>query len=397
MTAAGPAAPASVGAPAPGPDSGWTNSLAFRLFVLIWAALVVSHVAAFAVVHGVMQAGIGGHAAAPIDRVPRDGVPSLPPAPSDRPPLPTFPSLPPTPGLDPPEFEPGGLPMPLLMIDYGVRLLVIAAAGWWGSRWLARPMTRLVSASQTLGPALARGQSPPLLDEHQGTREVRAAATVFNAMASQIRQLFQARGLMIAAISHDLRTPLTRMRLRVETASIDGALRERCVADLQEMNGLIDTVLEVFRPVDPTAHLRRIDVAALAQAVVDDRTELGEPVEMSGDSAVALIDPADLRRVLGNLIDNALRYAGAAEVSVQRDGGTVRVAVRDRGPGIPASQLDAVLQPFVRLETSRHRGTGGVGLGLFIASQLTQRMGARLVLGPRTGGGLSAEILLETA
>lgn len=376
---------------------GWTQSLALRLLVLMWAALVLSHVAAYAVVHLLAIPG-------PPPGSTAHGPPSSPMPPPSRPPLPTFGSLPPTPGLGgPPANAPGGppgegLPLPVLLLDYGVRLVVIAAAAWWGSRWLARPMARLVAASEALGPALARGKAMAPLDEHQGTREVRTAAGVFNRMAAQIRQQFQARGLMIAAISHDLRTPLTRMRLRLETAAIDDPLRQRCVADLQEMNALIDTVLDVFRGADgPATALQRTDISSLVQALVDDRAELGAAVSMQGEGVLALVDPSALRRVLGNLIDNALRYAGSAEVGVTRDGAQVLVSVEDRGPGIPTAQLEAVLQPFVRLEPSRHPASGGTGLGLFIARELTQRMGGALQLENRPGGGLRAVVILPQA
>jgi signal transduction histidine kinase len=259
-------------------------------------------------------------------------------------------------------------------------------------------MARLVAASESLGPALADGRAYAPLDEVQGTREVRTAAVVFNRMAAQIRQQFQARGLMIAAISHDLRTPLTRMRLRLETAPIQAPLRERCVGDLQEMNTLIDTVLEVFRGNDgPPRALQLTDLGALVQAAVDDQAELGSAVTFRGSGTLAMVDPHSLRRVLDNLIGNALRHAGAAEVSVGDDASAAWIRVDDRGPGIVPSQLEAVLQPFVRLDESGRAQTGGAGLGLFIARELTVRMGGTLDLRNRPGGGLCALVQLQPA
>src|SRR5215471_13207340 len=145
-------------------------------------------------------------------------------------------------------------------------------------------MQRLVRAAEALDPALARGQSPPPLDESAGTREVREAAEIFNRMASQLQARFEERGLMIAAISHDLRTPLTRMRLRLEAADVGAALRERCSTDIVGMNTLIDSVLEVFRPDAPTAQsaATRIDLAALAQSAVDDLADAGADVAFEG-------------------------------------------------------------------------------------------------------------------
>jgi protein-histidine pros-kinase len=252
-----------------------------------------------------------------------------------------------------------------------------------------------VQAAEALGPALAAGAQPKPLDEHLGTREVQATAAVFNRMSRQIQELFRGRGLMIAAISHDLRTPLTLMRLRVETAQMDDTQRQRCVGDLKEMNALIDTVLEVFKAHEgPPPPLQRTDIAALAQALVDDRVELGATLSMCGSAPPVLADPAGLRRVLGNLLDNAQRYAGPATVTVGQAGASVWLTVDDRGPGIPPEQLAQVLQPFVRVEGSRHPASGGTGLGLFIAAQLVQRMGGHLSLQNRPGGGLSVQVRL---
>lgn len=389
---------------------GWADTLALRLFLLTWVALVVSHAAAYAVVHLLAAPPPLQPQAQPSGPGPDAGQgpgPGPGPAPGARPPLPTFPSLPPTPGLGPPHGAPAApdsMPLRVQLLDYGVRLLVIALAAWWGSRWLAEPVKRVVQAAEALGPALAAGQPAKPLDEHLGTREVQATATVFNRMAQQIQQLFRARGLMIAAISHDLRTPLTRMRLRLETAAIDDTLRQRCVGDLQEMNGLIDGVLEVFRDGEAARpQMQRTDIAALVQALVDDRAELGADVSLAPPPPDAAAppptpaDPAQLRRVVGNLLDNAQRYAGLATVSMGHDADSVWVDVEDRGPGIPPEQLQDMLQPFSRGESSRNRESGGAGLGLFIASQLMERMGGSLHLSNRPGGGLQARVRLMMA
>ena len=347
------------------------DTLALRLAALMWAALVLSHLAAwglFRLTHP-MPPEIGAV------------------------PVPTFPSLPPTPGL-----APRGAPMltgGALLLDYGIRFVVIALAAWWGSSWLARPMSRLVSAAESLGPSLARGEVPPALDEQRGTAEVRRAAVVFNSMAAQIRQLFEARGLMIAAISHDLRTPLTRLRMRLETAVADRAQRRRFAADVEEMNTLIDAVLEVFRPLQPgAAPAQRVDLKALLQALLDDQAEQGSDVRLQADAVVLATQPLLLKRIVANLVGNALRYGGSAEVTLRRAGAEVVLGVDDTGPGIPPEQLEAVMQPFVRLEGSRNRATGGTGLGLFIARELAARLGGTLMLRNRVGGGLHAELRL---
>lgn len=287
----------------------------------------------------------------------------------------------------------------MLLLDYGVRLLVIALAAWWGSRWLARPMRELVQASEQLSGALEGPTRPQALDEQRGTREVREAARVFNGMAQRLRRQFSERGLMVAAISHDLRTPLTRLRMRLETLDAPAEQRERAAADIREMNALIDQTLSLFRGAGDEA-LQDTDVAALVQALADDLAEQGQPVQADlGASpeaaAVARVQPQALRRVLDNLLGNALRYgAGPIRLGLAREPGTLLLRVDDAGPGIPADQLEAVFQPFFRLEASRNRETGGSGLGLYIARDLVQRMGGSLRLLNRPEGGLRAELRL---
>ncbi len=365
------------------------DTLALRLFLLMWAALGLSHVAAWSTVRLLDGPPPGAFEGARPPPPPRPGDEARRPPPRGEPPTPTFPSLPPP--------LPGGL----WVVDYGVRFLVIALAAWWGSRWLAQPVTRLVGAAEQLGPALARGRTPAPLDEHHGTAEVRSAATVFNRMAQQLREVFEGRGLMMAAISHDLRTPLTRLRMRLETTPLEAQFQQRSVADLAEMNALIDAVLEVFRGSGAAGTApQQVDVAALVQALVDDRAEQGEPVALrlgpeGAAPTVLATEPLALRRIVDNLVGNALRYAGATEVVLLATAEAVEVQVLDRGPGIPEAELAAVMQPFVRLESSRNRATGGAGLGLFIAQELAQRLGGTLTLGSRAGGGLQAVLRLS--
>lgn len=291
-----------------------------------------------------------------------------------------------------------GLSTTELLLDYGIRLLVTGVAAWLASRWLARPMRDLVRASKALGQTLHQQEKLPLLDEGRGTLEVRETARVFNAMARQLRRQFNERGLMVAAISHDLRTPLTRLRMRLETLDIDELQRERSVEDIHEMNALVDAVMELFRGDGPGgAEVQQdVDLHALAQAMTDDLLEQGQPVFFADLDAPVLAkgQPMALRRVVGNLIGNALRYGGRAEVSVGRDADGAWLRVVDRGPGIPEDQLEAVFEPFFRLEDSRNRHTGGAGLGLYIARELTLKQQGTLVLSNRPEGGLLAELRL---
>lgn len=384
-----------------------TDTLAKRLFLLLWGALVVSHALAFGAVLMAMPASDYGPMGSRMAR------------------MPTFPSLPPTfrrppEGLGemrpPPPQEPGAemppppemqhhrerrtytMPTYLVLLDYSVRLIVIALAAWFGSGWVTAPMRRLVSASQALGASIGQERTPstPELDEQAGPREVRETAKVFNAMARQLRQQFRTRGLMVAAISHDLRTPLTRLRMRLEVMDAEPELQAKSVADVQEMNALIDKVLDVFRGEAQAEVMQRTDVITLLQSMVDDLAEQGLPVAFSSDevTAVTEVQPIALRRVLGNLIGNALRYGERADVHVRLTTSELIITVDDQGPGIPEAHLEDVFQPFFRLESSRNQHTGGTGLGLYIARDLSQRQDGRLRLLNRSEGGLRAELAL---
>lgn len=359
------------------------DTLAKRLFWLMWVTLVASHFVAFT---SVTLTRMPGDVGAVLSRLPP--MPSLPPMAGPRAPLPSEGGPP----------RPRGMTWEALALDYGIRIVLIALAAWWGSRWLARPMARLVEASHGLGTALDAGHALPRLDEARGTREVREAAQVFNRMAHDLKEQLDGRGLMIAALSHDLRTPLTRLRMRLETASTDAALRERSAADIREMNALIDSVLELFRGRQGGAPLQRVDVGALAQSLVDDLVEQGARVDGRCPSAVVRADALAVRRVLSNLLGNALRYAGAAQLRIEQDAQQVRLVVEDDGPGIPAAQLEAVFEPFFRVEGSRNRQSGGTGLGLYIARQLARRQGGELTLANRDAAsgrsGLRAEFSL---
>jgi signal transduction histidine kinase len=379
----------------------FADTLFKRLFVLMWAALVGSHLVAYGVA---TQRFFGGGAPVSLSN------------------LPTFPSLPPTPGLpDPPRAGPGGPPPPppgrregpggppppagdhaqgrpgmpadMLVLDYGVRFLIIGLAAWWGARWLSAPMRRLARAATALGRALGRSDAPPQLDDERGTVEVRETARVFNEMASALGEQFKSRGLLVAAISHDLRTPLTRIRMRLESME-DNPAAQRCIGDLREMNELIDSVLQVFRDSTAAEPPQRTEVFALVQSLADDLVEQGHAVALEGGPTVALAQPAALRRVLANLLGNAVRYGERATVTVGLDGDGVRIVIDDDGPGIPEAQLEAVFQPFYRVESSRNRDTGGTGLGLYIARDLALRQGGRLTLSNRPQGGLRAEVVL---
>ena len=280
-------------------------------------------------------------------------------------------------------------PAPWLGIVLAVQLLLLIGCAWLAVRLAVRPLTRLARAAEALDP----NAKSPLLSEN-GPAEVAHAAVAFNAMQTRIAAHVAERMQILGAISHDLQTPITRMKLRTEfmDASVD---RDKLAQDLNEVERLVREGIDYAR----SAHGKvetpaRVELAAFLESLVYDYQDTGKAVSLSGDRAGPLSTrPHALRRVLGNLIDNALKFAGAAEVRVEApEGGPVSIYVLDRGPGIPAHELDAVLQPFYRLESSRNRDTGGTGLGLAIAQQLAEVLGAKLILSPRDGGGLSVEL-----
>lgn len=278
-----------------------------------------------------------------------------------------------------------------LPVVLGLQLLVLLACTWFAVRQATRPLTRLAQAAEGMTPS---ADNPKLSEE--GPREVMSAAIAFNAMQDRIARHLKERLHILAAISHDLQTPITRMRLRADTLD-DDEVRERLVDDLREMEHLVREGVAYARSVHGGAETPvRVDIGAFLESLVFDYQDMGRAVSMEKTVAgTAMIRQQALRRVLGNLIDNALKYAGDAKVGACWDEqGRLCITVADRGPGIPEHELDKVLQPFYRLEASRNRDTGGSGLGLAIAAQLVRAINGKLVLSNRDGGGLAATITL---
>jgi protein-histidine pros-kinase len=292
-----------------------------------------------------------------------------------------------------------------LWLDYGIRLLIIAVAAWGGARWLSRPMHRLSGAAVALSQALARGQPAPSLDEGRGTAEVREAAQVFNQMARQLQQQFDARGLHMAAVSHDLRTPLTRLRMRL-TRWPDATERQAAEADIHEMDELIGDTLAVLREQNDGSQARPIAVAAFIQALSDDLADQGVHVACTLPPVDVRVQahPVALRRILGNLVGNALRHGGNAHVWATAVGQRVHMGVDDQGPGIPEAQLAQAFEPWMRLSDQGgadvpsplmpNPSRTGHGLGLAIARDLAQRDGGEVTLNNRAEGGLRAVLNL---
>ncbi|WP_246791823.1 ATP-binding protein [Burkholderia perseverans] len=281
----------------------------------------------------------------------------------------------------------GWLPVVMLL-----QLAVLATCCWFAVRLATRPLHALAKAADALGPDL-KGERMP----EGGPSEVARAARAFNAMQDRIATYTAERMQILASISHDLQTPITRMRLRVDVMD-DEAQAAKLRQDLTEMAQLVKEGVAYARTVHGASEAPcRIDLDALLDSMICDYEDAGQDVRFEARAEIAVMArPQALRRVVGNLLDNALKFAGAAQVRVTvSPRGEAVIAVLDRGPGIPADSLDAVFEPFVRIETSRNRGTGGTGLGLAIARQLTQAMDATLVLRNREGGGLEARLTLK--
>ena len=276
-------------------------------------------------------------------------------------------------------------------------VMTATAAGLtlWAVRRLTRPVRDLAEAAERLGRDV---NAPPLPEE--GPSEVATAARAFNTMAGRIRRFVGDRTQMLAAIGHDLRTPITRLRLRAEFME-DEEQRRRMLADLDEMEAMIAATLAFARDEAAAEPAVPLDLAALCRTVLDEaadaRPDAAERVSYAGpERLVARGRPVALKRAVANLVNNALSYGGEARLRLSPpDGqGPLRLTVEDDGQGIPPAELEAVFQPFRRLEASRNRETGGVGLGLPIARNILRAHGGDVVLRNRAGGGLLAEATL---
>lgn len=292
------------------------------------------------------------------------------------------------------DVTPGPIPvaqwLPVVLI---LQLALLLACTWLAVRLAVRPLTRLAQAVDHLDPD-APG---PELDEG-GPREVAYAARAFNALQGRIADYLKERMQLLAAISHDLQTPITRMKLRVEQMDASPE-RERLWSDLNEMQHLVREGVAYARSMDGSSEAPcRVDLDAFLDSLVCDYQDSGQAVSLDGTSSALLeTRPHALRRVLSNLIDNALKFGGSAQLAVQRNvQGNVQVQVLDNGPGIAEEELVEVFKPFYRVESSRNRSTGGTGLGLAIAQQLSQALGARLTLRNRESGGLCAQLEFGT-
>jgi len=275
------------------------------------------------------------------------------------------------------------------IISMALMGVIVLAVSVWAVRRVTAPLEMLSVAADRLGRDVA---AEPLAEV--GTIETQHAARAFNRMQERLRRLVESRTHMLAALSHDLRTPLTLLRLRAEEVA-DTDERDKMLGTIGAMDEMIGTTLAFARDEVRAEPRRRVDVAALLASVVDDMADAGLPVTMA--PAAPLIhecQPGALKRAITNLLDNAVKYGKCAEAAITITAKAIEITVDDEGPGIPEAELPRVFQPFYRVEESRNRETGGTGLGLAIAQSIVQAHGGELSLANRRGGGLRACITL---
>lgn len=282
-------------------------------------------------------------------------------------------------------------------LDVGTRIAIIIALGliatvlvaWLATRQLAHPLQRFASAARRFGGDL---RAPPIKVE--GPDEIRQAIIAFNTMQAQIQHYISERTHMLASISHDLRAPLTRMRLRSEFME-DFDHQGKLIRDIEEMQSMINAALAFFREDTQPEPTTAFDLSELLQTIIDDYRDQHIAIDFQGPAHLVYEGrPLGIKRVIVNLLENAEKYAQQPAIALSSDGYSVCIDVSDNGPGIPEASLQRVFDPFFRLETSRNRETGGVGLGLSAARAIVREQGGELTLSNRSGGGLLARVEL---
>jgi signal transduction histidine kinase len=286
---------------------------------------------------------------------------------------------------------PGQPPLITPMLGLGTLLLYlfVLSAAVLIARRLARPLGNLTEAAEAF-----RGRNEPIVVQPSGPADLRNAILAFNGMNERVVKLIEEKDRTLGAIGHDLRTPLASLRIRAE--SIEPAEdRERIIATIEEMTSMLEDILTLASSGRSRDQFEQADVSALSRSVADEYRELGHEVPFAADGPhVVDVKRNPLRRAIRNLVDNALKYAGTAEIGVTAKNDSIVIAVLDRGPGLAAEELERIAGAFYRAEPSRNRDTGGAGLGLSIAEAIANAHGGTLTFANRDGGGLAATISL---
>ncbi|MCB2048612.1 MAG: HAMP domain-containing protein [Novosphingobium sp.] len=272
------------------------------------------------------------------------------------------------------------------LLIYLVLITVVALV----MRRITRPLARLTNRVEQF----ARTRDTTGRIEPEGPDDVRRLIDAHNAMEARIASMLDEKDVMLGAIGHDLKTPLAALRVRIESVPDEGE-RAKMAGTIEDIVRSLDDILSLARVGRPSDSAERTELSALVASVVEEYEDMAKPVELgASERVVASLRPTWLRRALRNLIDNALRYGGTAQVSLVRNGDMVRLRVEDEGPGIPEADIGRMTDPFTRGDPSRNKGTGGAGLGLALARAIAEQHGGTLVLANRPEGGLRAEITL---
>ena len=276
-----------------------------------------------------------------------------------------------------------------LLLTLVVLLVAVSLLSLVAVRWVTRPLHVLASAADELGRDIHRAPLP-----EQGPLEVRRAAHAFNTMQERLVRYIEDRTRILAAMSHDLKTPITRLRLRAEMME-DEDLRQRFEKDLLEMEAMVSQTLDFMRGLDSREPQQPVDILALLESLQADNEEMGRAMSIEGRPAAPFTAaPQLLKRCITNLLDNALTYGQRAHIGIEDSNAEMLIRIRDEGPGVPEAELEKVFEPFYRLESSRNRATGGTGLGLSIARNIARALGGDVRLRNVPDGGLEAVLSL---
>ena len=280
-------------------------------------------------------------------------------------------------------------PWPIeIVVAAVVAILVTSLGAALVARRVVRPLSELTSAAAEM----ATGAGPPHVAE-QGPADVRNAAVAFNTMAARVTRTLESQRHLLSAVGHDLRTPLTAMRINLEFVE-DDELREGLMRNLEELQALTEQVLAAAKGASGEKP-RQVDLSALVESLVTDLDEMGEPVSWANHAPAPIsCRPNEIKRAVRNLVENAVAYGHKAEVRITDTGDGYDVLVEDEGPGIPENDRQRVFEPFVRLESSRNEFTGGTGLGLTLVKAIAEGHGGAVHLENRPGGGLCARMHL---
>ncbi|WP_304172023.1 cell wall metabolism sensor histidine kinase WalK [Phenylobacterium aquaticum] len=277
-----------------------------------------------------------------------------------------------------------------MVLWFVLSTLAMAPAAYIYARRISLPLKQFADAAERLG---RDPRGAPLSLSLKGTAEINVAADAFNEMQERLRLYVEDRTAMVGAIAHDLRTPLTRLRFRIENAPDD--LRIKMAADIDQMEEMISAALTFVRDASRPGDRTRLELSSLLESICDEMAETGADTEVErGEKVILEGDPIALRRLFANLVENAVKFGDRARARVYKDGAVAMVEIEDDGPGIPPEDAERVFEPFYRREPSRSRQTGGIGLGLAVVRSVVRSHGGDVTLENRPGGGMTARVQL---